>query len=60
MGFAAVVRPKARTAMRVVKESFMMLMWTGDNFVVSLGYWSLVLGWLGGGWENEGLCLALK
>ena len=31
-GFAAAVRPKARTAIRVVKESFMVLMWIEDGF----------------------------
>ena len=31
-GFAAAVIPKARTAMRVVKESFMVLMWIEDEF----------------------------
>ena len=30
-GFAAAVRPKARTAMRVVKEGFMVMMWTEDE-----------------------------
>ena len=30
-GFAAAVRPKAKTAMRVVKEGFMVLMWTEDG-----------------------------
>ena len=31
-GFAAAVRPKARMAMRVVKEGFMVLMWSEDGF----------------------------
>ena len=52
-GFAAAVKPKVRTAMRVVKEGFMVLMWIEDEcgeFEV-LEFW----GWLGSGGENERL-----
>ena len=46
-GFAAAVRLKARTAMRVVKEGFMVLKWVEDGFGV-LGFGLRVVGrWLG-------------